>query len=255
MISKNSRVLVVDDNPMSRNLIKYRLEMDGIDVVPLSSGEEALDAVKQGPVSLIFLDLLMDGLNGLDVLWALKADAASQGIPVVVVSGVEDAATADEVIHAGAADFLPKPVTASVLSEIVVDLLHLKQAKTADSDVALDPNDYPVFDPAATAQLVKDYGADTVNGFAARFTDLAPEKLGAILAAEMAGDADAWRRAVSALKGGARTLGLARLATACRIVERALDGGDTDQAAKTTATLRDHLTAALAELDAHPAAS
>lgn len=253
MFKQQSRVLVVDDNDMSRNLIKYRLEMEGIEVVPLSSGEEALEAIKQGNVSLIFLDLLMEGMNGLDVLWSLKAEETYQDIPVVIVSGVEDASVVDEVLHAGAADFLPKPVTAAALSEIVADLIGTKESDGALQEVPLDPEDYPVFDSAPLAQLVKDYGTETVDGFISRFIQLAPEKLGAAVAAERNGESEEWRRAVSGLKGGARTLGLVRLATACRIIERALDKKQLGDAAKAASGLSDHLGTALAKLTSPPA--
>lgn len=254
MITQHPRVLVVDDNEMSRNLIKYRLEMDGIDVVSLSSGEEALEAVARGTVSLIFLDLLMEGLGGLDVLRTLKADERYQNIHVVIVSGVEDVASADAALAAGATDFLAKPVTTSTLSEIVVDLLPLASgAGGTESEAALDPDTFPVFDPIPLAQLVKDYGAETVNGFIFRFQDLAPEQLGAVVAGKASGDAGEWRHAASALKGGARTLGLARLATVCRVVERALDRGLAEDAVQATDTLSHYLGAALVELKAHVA--
>jgi CheY-like chemotaxis protein len=56
------RILVVDDNAMSRKVIAYRLQKDGYDVAAAASGPEALALVENGLVDLIFLDLVMEGM-------------------------------------------------------------------------------------------------------------------------------------------------------------------------------------------------
>ncbi len=253
MTTESTRILVVDDNEMSRNVIRYRLMKEGLDVVPLASGEEALQAVDEGSVGLIFLDLLMEGLSGLDVLARLKADDEHRDIPVVVVSGVEDTTAPAESLAAGAADFLPKPVKAATLMEIVSDLLGPSDAQI-DSH-APNPAALPVLDPAAIDQLSSDYGADKAQEFVFRFRELAPDQLEAVIEVAQAADGtDHWRRGASALKGSARTIGLMRLATTCRVVERALDDNRLDDAIAATGALEGELDTALAALADRPAA-
>lgn len=250
------RVLVVDDNEMSRKLIQFRLEKDGYGVDVAASGEEALGVVESGPVSLIFLDLVMEGMSGLDVLGTLKADDRHRGIPVVIVSGVEDADAVDQCLAAGASDFLPKPVKPAILQEVVADLLGPAPAADAGAgqETGIDLAGLAVFDTTFISQMVSDYGKDTAVGFINRFLDLAPAQGQAITAAAESGDALEWRRTVSGLKGGARTLGLAQLAGVCREIERALTNDQADDAQNTTGTLGGHLERALNALRDHAAA-
>jgi len=105
-----ARILVVDDNAMARTLIERTLVRKGFEMVTASSGDEALAAVAENPVDMIFLDLVMPGMSGMEVLQTLKADDRYRHIPVVVVSGSEDMNAADDVKAAGAVEFLPKPV-------------------------------------------------------------------------------------------------------------------------------------------------
>lgn len=114
-------ILVVDDNAMSRKMVQYPLEKDGHTVLSASSGEEALAIIERDPVGIIFLDVIMDTMSGLDVLAALKADERFQDISVIMISGSEDADVREKCIAAGAREFLQKPITAAVLRKIVND--------------------------------------------------------------------------------------------------------------------------------------
>lgn len=116
-------VLVVDDNLMSRKIIILRLEQDGYVTSAANSGAEALEIVERENVDLILLDLLMEGLSGLDVLNTLKGDDRFKDIPVVIVSGVEEVDAVQNCLNAGASDFLEKPVKAELLKEVVGDLI------------------------------------------------------------------------------------------------------------------------------------
>nr|WP_255600010.1 adenylate/guanylate cyclase domain-containing protein [Afifella sp. IM 167] len=103
------RVLVVDDNESNRDLLARRLRQDGHDVVSVTSGIEALEILQGEAFDLILLDLLMPGMNGLDVLLRLKADERWYQIPVIVVSGLNETGAVLKCIEAGADDYLPKP--------------------------------------------------------------------------------------------------------------------------------------------------
>lgn len=260
----SSRILVVDDNAMSRKVIAYRLQQDGYDVVDAASGAEALAIVENGPIGLIFLDLVMEGMGGMEVLGALKSEKATSGIPVVIVSGVEDRDAIADCMAAGAKDFLPKPVMAAVLQEIAADLVGPSPtAPTDDADKAtpavadeadVDIATLPVLHPSAISQLTKDYGKDTTAGFIARFEALIPGQRDAIAEAARAGNIGNWERAAHDVKGSARTLGLRRLAAVCRDIERACREGRADDALASTDGLDRHLDEALRALRDHTAA-
>ncbi|MDP6428996.1 MAG: response regulator [Rhodospirillales bacterium] len=236
------RILVVDDNEMSRKLIEHRLTRDGFTVVSASSGEAALEGLARVPADLMLLDLVMDGMSGLDVLNIIKNDARLSHFPVVIVSGIEDVDAVNKCIAAGAVDFLPKPVQPDALSEIVDDLLGGGSHKTgaagrqvAAEDAQSCMSDLPLFEPARVVQLCTDFGKDKVSEFIAQFEGNAPKLLAAI-ADDMNKDcAEARSIAAHTLKGSARTFGLLRLAAISRDMEKACDEGrldDADTAAK-----------------------
>jgi len=103
-----SRILVVDDEPEIRKSLRMILEYEGYDVVEASSGGEGLALAEREAPDLVFLDVKMPGMDGLDVLQRLQASRES--MPVVVISGH---ATKEEVansIKRGAIDFIEKPL-------------------------------------------------------------------------------------------------------------------------------------------------
>jgi len=100
-------ILVVDDDPNSRDMLSKTLSAEGFSVVTASDGEEALEKARQLRPALITLDVLMPGLDGWSVLEKLKSDPELDSIPVVMVS---IAGNRDLGCMLGAVDCLTKPV-------------------------------------------------------------------------------------------------------------------------------------------------
>jgi DNA-binding response OmpR family regulator len=87
------RVLVVDDEAEIRELCRVNLEFEGFDVVEARNGSEAIDMARRVRPDLVFLDLMMPGVDGWDVLHALKTDDDLASIPVILLtakSGEDD---------------------------------------------------------------------------------------------------------------------------------------------------------------------
>ncbi len=110
MVENFGRILVVDDEPFARTVVRRMLEVDGWDVSEARSTEEAraLLAAEPEPVALL-LDVLLDGESGLEYLERLREDGVL--VPVIVMTAMEDVETAVRAMKAGAYDFLVKPVT------------------------------------------------------------------------------------------------------------------------------------------------
>ncbi len=106
---ETGRILVVDDNASNRGLLLRRLEREGHEAVEARSGRQALKLLEGEEVDLILLDLMMPDMNGLQVLERLKAHERLRGIPVIMISGLQDTASVVRCIEAGAEDYLPKP--------------------------------------------------------------------------------------------------------------------------------------------------
>ncbi len=112
-------VLVVDDDDMIRRLIRDVLEVDQVDVVEARSGEMALAQIEQTNPALIVLDIMMPGLNGVEVCRRLDHSV----VKVLVLTARDDPRLEDECRDAGANAFLTKPFSSIDLLDKVVELL------------------------------------------------------------------------------------------------------------------------------------
>src|SRR5262245_31824624 len=79
-------VLIVEDEQDIRELIHYNLTKEGFQTEAVASGEEALKSARSKPPSLILLDLMLPGIDGLEVCRRLKADRTTQKIPIVMLT-------------------------------------------------------------------------------------------------------------------------------------------------------------------------
>jgi putative two-component system response regulator len=120
-------ILVVDDEPGVRRLLRRCLELSGYKVEECGSAEEALDRIHSNVHDLVFLDLNLPDRSGHEVLEEVRADPATRLLPVVMLTGM---GTTEERIRAykeGATDFLPKPFAPEELIPRVRSLVLLKQ--------------------------------------------------------------------------------------------------------------------------------
>jgi len=100
-------VLVVDDSKLFRVEKEHTLKKAGYHVITAVDGLEALAAARESLPDLILLDMMLPKLDGPSVLRALKADAVTAGIPVVVVTGLSQK-NAEKLLHDGAAAYVGK---------------------------------------------------------------------------------------------------------------------------------------------------
>ena len=103
------RILVIDDEAAVRESIKMILEYDGYDCLLAPSGHEGLERVGKDSPDLVFLDVKMPGMDGLETLGRIRELDAL--LPVVMISGHATVSTAVEAIKLGAFDFLEKPIS------------------------------------------------------------------------------------------------------------------------------------------------
>ncbi len=107
---KPATILVVDDQTANVNLIRRWLEADGHDVMTATSGEAALAAVGERCPDVVLLDIMIPAPSGFEVCQRLKRDPATQHIPVVLMTGLQDPSNWKRGLEVGAARLLQKPL-------------------------------------------------------------------------------------------------------------------------------------------------
>lgn len=103
------RILVVDDEPDIRMLVRITLDGEGYDVVEASNGEEALEQIAREEPDLVFLDLRMPGIDGWGVLDRLSENGELERIPVVVVSAHASHGSSQRALSLGCRGYISKP--------------------------------------------------------------------------------------------------------------------------------------------------
>ncbi|MDX1624392.1 MAG: adenylate/guanylate cyclase domain-containing protein, partial [Gemmatimonadota bacterium] len=109
------RVLVVDDDETNRDVLARRVRSQGAEVVAVGSGEEALEALRAGSFDAVLLDVVMPGMNGLQVLREMKRDTALRDVPVIMISALDEVESTVRCIRLGAEDYLSKPFNPTIL--------------------------------------------------------------------------------------------------------------------------------------------
>jgi DNA-binding response OmpR family regulator len=117
------RVLVVEDDPDIAELIGRYLEREGHQVERLSAGDEVLAHVRQSTPDLVVLDLMLPGLDGLLVCQALRQDAATTALPIIMLTARGEESDRVRGLELGADDYVVKPFSPKELAARVTALL------------------------------------------------------------------------------------------------------------------------------------
>jgi CheY-like chemotaxis protein len=130
-VSETPTVLVVDDDPVIRRLIKVNLELEGFDVAEAVDGQAALDAIAVRTPDVVVLDVAMPRVDGLATTAALRADPATSDIKIVIVSARAQQADVRRGIEVGADSYLTKPFEPEALIRCVRELAERATTKDA----------------------------------------------------------------------------------------------------------------------------
>jgi two-component system cell cycle response regulator len=121
-----ARVLVVDDILANVRLLEAKLSAEYFDVVTAMNGTEALESVRRTKPDIVLLDVMMPGIDGIEVCRQIKGDMQTHHIPVVMVTALDQPEDRVKGLEAGADDFLTKPVNDLALFCRVKSLVRLK---------------------------------------------------------------------------------------------------------------------------------
>lgn len=130
-------MLVADDEPHIGRIIKMKLEQGPFRVTLAYDGREALDVLEREPdVCLVFLDLMMPELSGLDVLAAIRAESRWRELPTVILTAAGQEQQHRRAMELGATDFLTKPFSPKKLYARAAELVGLPDDAAAEGGAA-----------------------------------------------------------------------------------------------------------------------
>lgn len=128
-MSERPRILIVDDEPFNLDYLEQELDDLHYESIRAASGAEALTKATGEAPDLILLDIMMPQMDGFQVLEGLKADATTRGIPVIIISALNDLPSIVKGIEAGAEDYMPKPFNRTLLQARLKNGLEKKRLR------------------------------------------------------------------------------------------------------------------------------
>ncbi len=130
-----SLILVVDDDPAMRLMLRKVMAKEGYRVCEATNGEEGLQIFEQQHPDLILMDGMMPELNGFEACARLQDLPGGTDTPVLMITGLDDNASVDEAFAVGAVDYVTKPIHWAVLRQRVRRILALKQVEELRDDL------------------------------------------------------------------------------------------------------------------------
>lgn len=134
-------ILVVDDEEDILELVRYNLAQHGFQVSCATNGEEALHLIRSRPIDLVVLDLMLPGIDGLDICRILKNDSETMNIPILVLTARGEEPDVVKGLDLGADDYVTKPFSPRVMIARVKALLRRKSEFSPDIETALEVGD------------------------------------------------------------------------------------------------------------------
>jgi two-component system phosphate regulon response regulator PhoB len=120
-------VLIIDDEIHIRRLTARVLEMAGYHVLEAASGTQALRVIEKTRPDVITCDIAMPGMDGFEVLQALKAQPTTAEIPVIMLTAIGEEKNAAQATALGAADYITKPFSSTNLIETIKRQLAIRK--------------------------------------------------------------------------------------------------------------------------------
>ena len=157
-----AHIFVVDDEPDILELVHYNLTQHGYDVSCSLSGEEGLVQMRSRPPDLLLLDVMLPGMDGLEVCKALKQDSRTADMPIIMLTARSEEADIVTGLELGADDYLTKPFSTRVLLARIKAVLRRQHTaipteteELIRGDLVIRPGRYAVLAMGQPVQLTR----------------------------------------------------------------------------------------------------
>ncbi len=115
-MNEEPTILIAEDEPQIANLVKFKLEKSGFQVLWGENGKQALELINEHKPDLVILDVMMPIMDGFEVLRAMKAEPETENIPVIMLTAKSMEEDILKGFESGAVDYMVKPFSVSELA-------------------------------------------------------------------------------------------------------------------------------------------
>lgn len=123
----SGRILIVDDDQDAREILNRLLSSEGYHCLTADGGERCLEIARAEPIDVILLDVMMPGMDGIQVCDELRKDEKLRSIPVILLTARDDISTRSQGMERGVSEYLTKPVNKRELFTRVKSQLHSRE--------------------------------------------------------------------------------------------------------------------------------
>jgi len=219
------RILIAEDNPVNAKLVVRLFEQMGYRVDVTANGLEVLDAVKRQPYDMVFMDIQMPEMDGLEATRRIQADLPEHQQPIIVaVTANALQGDRERCLKEGMHDYISKPIRIDMIKDTIVRWSQKIKEREHIPAVEINPHDLLDIETIETLKSLAQSGDEQMLAeLLAILESQTPDLVREIISAVEQGDAAVARRAAHTLKGSALNLGARALADACAKMETAAD--------------------------------
>ena len=157
---KKETILIVDDEEDILELIKFNLELEGYSILTAQTGEKTIKIVRQTAIDLIILDLMLPGIDGLEVTKILKRDEKTWGIAIIMLTAKGEDSDIVTGLELGADDYLSKPFSPKVLIARIRTILRRRKEQVPSSLNKIKTEGGMVIDPVKYTVSINNNAVD-----------------------------------------------------------------------------------------------
>lgn len=226
--STEPRVLLVDDNDINRRVASQILTKSGCHVLEANDGFSAIEMVANESFDLIFMDIQMPKMDGVEATAKIKALGKNELPPIVAMTAYSMEEDRSKFLSQGMDDYLAKPIKASSLIEKVKSWVNFEPKTTVDSEVFSKDAELLVINQNTLNHLHKYGGTELIQSVLEEFEEEAGEQVTNAPTWLASKDMESLHTALHTLKGNAGTLGIEKLSRLAEFIEKKIKENNFD---------------------------
>ncbi|WP_258104032.1 PAS domain S-box protein [Marinoscillum sp. MHG1-6] len=226
--TSSPKILLVDDNDINRRVAMNILSKSGCEVIEAETGEHAIESVKKNHFDLIFMDIQMPGMDGIQTTHHIRELKITDLPPIVAMTAYSMENDKANFLNQGMDDYLPKPIKASNLIELVKKWLAFEPASHVNTEFFTEETGELTINQNTLNQLYKFGGKEFIQSVLEDFDKESTEQTENIELFFKEKKYEDLRKELHTLKGNAGTLGIEKLSKTAALMEKSIKENNFD---------------------------